>query len=294
MRSTLPSAIIVHGGAWDWDDDLDAGKRHGIERAVAVGKHVLDQGGCALDAVEASVVHLEDDPAFDAGTGGFLNQDGDVQLDALIIDGANVDFGAVAGVRKLKNPIRVARKIMEQTPQAMFVGHDADRIARTLGFDWIEPGRLVTASMQQVFNANHVDGPHDTVGALAMDNHGNFAAATSTSGTPRKPAGRVGDSPIFGAGGYAENTVGAAGATGHGEQILRALLSKFVCDRMGAGQSSMSAANEAAAHFQQRFPNAMCGIIAIDPTGRPGFAQTAPKMTCGWVNALGAIVSQTA
>lgn len=127
--------IVAHGGAWDWGDDLDADKRAGVERAIHAGKQVLDQGGAALDAVEQTVLALEDDPTFDAGTGGFLNRDGEVQLDALIIDGATVDFGAIAGVRRIRNPITLARAVMEQTEQVMFVGEDADRIATTLGVD---------------------------------------------------------------------------------------------------------------------------------------------------------------
>lgn len=284
--------IMAHGGAWDWDDALDAVKRAGVERAMAAGKQVLDQGGTALDAVEQTVLRMEDDPVFDAGTGGFLNRDGDVQLDALLIDGAKLDFGAIAGVRRIKNPITLARRVMEKTEQVMFVGADADLIARDLGIGWIENETLVIPAMRQFYEDQRTDGPNDTVGAIAVDRDGNFAAATSTSGTPFKPAGRVGDSPFFGAGGYAENGVGAAGATGQGEQIMRTLLSKFSCDRMAAGQSAQEAAEATAAHFERRFPNSMSGVILIDPTGRCGVAQTAPKMTCAWLDADGAIVSQ--
>lgn len=284
--------IVAHGGAWDWQDDLDAGKQRGVEKALAVGKQVLDQGGSALDAVEQTVLALEDDPTFDAGTGGFLNQDGEVQLDALIIDGQTVDFGAIAGVLRIKNPITLARAVMERTEQAMFVGGDADRIAKMLGIDWIANETLVIPAMRDFFEAQRIDGPNDTVGAIAMDRDGNFAAATSTSGTPFKPAGRVGDSPFFGAGGYAENGIGAAGATGQGEQIMRCLLSKVVCDGMARGLSAMDASVEASAFFDQRFAKSMSGVIAIDANGQPGFAQTAPKMTCAWVNEGGNVTSR--
>lgn len=284
--------IMAHGGAWDWDDALDAVKREGVERAMAAGKQVLDQGGAALDAVEQTVLMMEDDPVFDAGTGGFLNRDGEVQLDALMIDGAELDFGAVAGVRRIKNPITLARRVMEQTEQVMFVGTDADLIARDLGIDWIENETLVTPAMRHFFEDQRTDGPNDTVGAIAVDRNGNFAAATSTSGTPFKPAGRVGDSPFFGAGGYAENGIGAAGATGQGEQIMRTLLSKYSCDQMAAGQSAQEAANATAAHFENRFPNSMSGVILIDPMGRCGIAHTAPKMTCAWLGPDGIITSR--
>lgn len=284
--------IVAHGGAWDWDDTLDADKRAGVERAVRKGQLVLDQGGTSLDAVEQTVLTLEDDPTFDAGTGGFLNRDGEVQLDALIIDGATVDFGAIAGVRRIKNPITLARAVMEQTEQVMFVGDDADKIAQSLGIEWIENETLVIPAMRAFFDAQKMDGPNDTVGAIALDQNGNFAAATSTSGTPFKPAGRVGDSPFFGAGGYAENGVGASGATGQGEQIMRTLLSKFLCDRMSEGLTAQDAAIAATMHFDDRFPNSMSGVIAIDPKGGIGLAQSAPKMTCAWVSSDGEIKSR--
>tara|TARA_R100000687_G_scaffold83686_1_gene88768 strand:+ start:4134 stop:4916 length:783 start_codon:yes stop_codon:yes gene_type:complete len=241
--------------------------RRSVEAAVRAGQKILDQGGTALDAVHQTVLALEDDPTFDAGTGGFLNRDGEVQLDALIIDGASVDFGAIAGVRRMKNPITLARAVMEQTEQVMFVGEDADRMARTLGIDWVENETLVIPAMRNFFEAQKTDGPNDTVGAIALDKHGNFAAATSTSGTPFKPAGRVGDSPFFGAGGYAENGVGASGATGQGEQIMRTLLSKFLCDRMYDGMTAQAAADAATAHFDKRFPNSMSGVIANKTEG---------------------------
>lgn len=164
-----------------------------------------------------------------------------MQLDALIIDGRTVDFGAIAGVRRIKNPITLARAVMERTEQVMFVGNDADRIAKTLGIDWIDNETLITPAMRNFYEAQKTDGPNDTVGAIAMDRGGNFASATSIDGTPFKPAVPVGDSPIFGAGGYAENEIGAAGATGQGEQIIRCLLSKVVCDCMARGLSAVDA-----------------------------------------------------
>ena len=284
--------IVAHGGAWDWEDELDAAKRAGVENALQVGQQILDQGGTSLDAVEHTVLTLENDLTFDAGTGGFLNRNGDVQLDALIIDGASVDFGAVAGVRRIRNPITLARAVMEKTEQVMFVGEDADRIAKSLGIDWIDNNTLVIPAMRAFYEAQKTDGPNDTVGAIAVDQNGSFAAATSTSGTPFKPAGRVGDSPFFGAGGYAENGIGAAGATGQGEQIMRTLLSKYLCDWMSEGMSAQAAADAATAHFEARFPNSMSGVIAIGDKGDVGLAQSAPKMTCAWVAPDGSIASR--
>lgn len=275
---------MAHGGAWDWDNALDAGKHGGLERALGDGYSVLRQGGSALDAVEATVVALENDPVFDAGTGGYLNQDGVVQLDALIVDGESLNFGAVAGVTEVQNPIVLARRIMERTEQCFFVGEGANHQAERLGLARIPNEVLVTPQMQQYFEARRTDGPSDTVGAIAMDADGNVAAATSTSGTPYKPAGRVGDSPFFGAGGYARNGVGAAGATGQGEQIMRSLLSKHACDSMKQGATAAEAAGLATKHFKSLFGDSMSALIVIDRHGNGGASQTAPKLAFGWVD----------
>lgn len=281
--------LMAHGGAWDWDDALDADKHKGLQAALRSGQTILEAGGSALDAVERTVIALENDPVFDAGTGGYLNRDGIVQLDALIIDGAQLDFGAVAGVTAVKNPVMLARKIMENTEQVFFVGEGANQQAAELGIPSIDNNRLITPQMQQYFEDRRTDGPSDTVGAIAMDSQGNVAAATSTSGTPYKPAGRVGDSPFYGAGGYALNNVGAAGATGQGEQIMRALLSKYACDQIQQGVDAMTAAKRSADYFESLFAQSMSGLIVIDQHGGLGVSQTAPKMAFGWVSDGGQI-----
>ncbi len=165
-----------------------------------------------------------------------------MQLDALIIDGSTHDFGAVGGVTRIKNPITLARKIMEETPHCFFVGPGADRMAEKLGIHLITNEELHTAAMRDFYQAKRTDGPSDTVGAIAMDSKGNVAEAATTSGTPYKQAGRVGDSPIYGAGGYAENGIGVAGATGQGENIMRVLLSKYSCDKMRDGMTARESA----------------------------------------------------
>lgn len=285
--------IMAHGGAWDWDDALDTGKCTGLKEALSIGYKVLQQGGAALDAVEQTVLSLENNPVFDAGTGGYLNQDGLVQLDALIIDGAARDFGAVGGVTQVKNPIMLARKIMEETPQCFFVGNGANRMAEKLGIPLISNEQLVTAAMRDYFLAQRTDGPSDTVGAIAIDINGNVAAATSTSGTPYKPAGRVGDSPMYGAGGYAENGIGAAGATGQGENIMRLLLSKYSCDKMAEGLTALEAAKATMRYIDNIFDNSMAGVIIIDSNGHFGAAHTTPKLAFGWVDDQGEIQTAT-
>lgn len=284
--------IMAHGGAWDWDDALDAEKCAGLKEALAIGYEILRKGGTALDAVEQTVCSLEDNPIFDAGTGGYLNQDGVVQLDALIVDGKKRDFGAVGGVTRVKNPIVLARRIMEETPQCFFVGEGADKIAEKVGVPLIANDQLVTAAMRDFYLAQRTDGPADTVGAVAIDSTGNMAAATSTSGTPFKPAGRVGDSPLYGAGGYAENGIGAAGATGQGEQIMRLLLSKYCCDKIAEGLTAPEAAKATMKYVENVFQHSMAGVIVVDATGAFGAAHTTPKLAHGWVDDRGSIYAK--
>ena len=138
--------------------------------------------------------------------------------------------------------------------------------------------------MRKFYDDKRTDGPRDTVGAVALDQNGNLACGTSTSGTPFKPAGRVGDSPVYGAGGYAENDCSAVGATGSGEKIMRILLSKYVSDQVENGENAMSAAEMGARHFDKVFPGSMSGIIVIDANGNLGAAQTAPKLAFGWID----------
>ena len=285
----MKPTLIAHGGAWDWPDAIDDEKKSGLQKALAIGRAILHQGGSALDAVEQTVISLEDNPIFDAGTGGYLNQDGIVQLDALIVDGSHHDFGAVAGVTAVANPITLARKIMSDTAQCFFVGSGADRIAAELGLPQIDNAQLVTPAMLDYFEAQRTDGPSDTVGAVAIDAQGNVAAATSTSGTPYKPSGRVGDSPLFGAGGYALNGVGTAGATGMGENIMRLLLAKYTCDQIEGGKTALEAAEAATGYADRIFERSMCGVIVIDGNGRVGAAHTTPKLAFGWVDEAGEI-----
>ena len=281
--------LAIHGGAWDWPDELDEPKLTGIAAALTAGHEVLIAGGSAVDAVERSVRVLEGDPVFDAGYGGYLNRDGVVQLDALVIDGSTGDFGAVAGVTTASNPVSVARFVMEELPECFYVGAGADAVAEACGLADVVGDSLVTPAMRQYFEDQRSDGPRDTVGAVALDAAGGLASATSTSGTPYKPAGRVGDSAIFGAGGYAAPGVAAVGSTGHGEQIYRTLLAKFAGDCVALGMAAAEAAAAAADHFEASFPSSMSGVIIIDHGGNVGFSQTAPKMAHGWIDREGRI-----
>ena len=281
--------IMAHGGAWDWDDALDNPKREGVIAATTTGYNILQKGGSALDAVEQTVIALENNPLYDAGTGGYLNQEGMVQLDALIVDGSRHDFGAVGGVTCVQNPITLARQVMEKTDFCFFVGAGADKMAEQLGLPLIANAQLVTEAMYDYYLSQQSDGPSDTVGAIAIDSKGNTAAATSTSGTPYKPIGRVGDSPLYGAGGYAENGIGVAGATGQGENIMRVLLSKYTCDNLAKGLSVQQAAQAAMQYVEKIFTNSMSGVIVLDRHGNPSAAHTTPKLAVGWVDDEGQI-----
>lgn len=282
----MPLRLIVHGGAWDWDDALDAPKSQSIIKAVEIGWKVLKSGGTALDAVEKAVNCLEDDPLFDAGTGSHLNADGIVEMDAIIIDARQRNFGAVGAVRRVRYPISLARKVLEETDQNFFVASGADALAYRLGMPIVPNISLVTETEKANFFAQRTDGASDTVGAIAMDDTGNIAVATSTGGTPLKPAGRIGDSPLFGAGGYADE-FGGAGATGKGENAMRVLLSKYVVDEICRGKNARDAALSSMEYIESVIPNSMIGTIVIDKDGTIGAAHTAPKLACGWVDEQG-------
>ena len=251
-------ALIVHGGAGQWQDDRLPRAIEGVERALDVGISILSRDGSAIDAVEQAVMVLEDDPVFDAGTGSYANTDGDVEMDAIIADGSAGRFGAVAAIRNLRHPVSVARKIMDDTPHCLLVGEGATRFAHANGFDFISNELLIG-------DATHP--AHATVGAVALDIRGRIAVATSTGGTRDKMPGRVGDSPIFGAGVYADATCGVS-ATGVGEYIMRVLLSKFVADGITRGLTPELAAQGGIAHLAHIGGSG--GVIAIDRDGHIG------------------------
>lgn len=282
------AAIIVHGGAWNWPDEQDIPKRESLIQAVMTGWRILENGGSALDAVECAVNILEDAPLFDAGTGSHLNAEGVIEMDALIVDGTRIDFGAVAAVTRVRNPISLARRVMQETKNKLFVGAGADRLAEKMGIPLIANVDLITAQEMALFHSSQVQSGHDTVGAVAIDQDGNIAAATSTGGTPFKLSGRVGDSPIFGAGAYADSQIGAASATGVGENSMRALLSKYAVDQIAAGYTAQQAADRAMEYMEARFEPSMVGIIVVDRNGNIGFAHTTPKIGTAWIDGTGA------
>jgi L-asparaginase / beta-aspartyl-peptidase len=287
----LPSdpVLVIHGGAWAMPDDMVDAHINGVSHALAAGWGVLERGGSSVDAVEEAVVIMEDDETFDAGRGSFLNRDGKVQLDALIMDGATLRAGGVGCVERLRNPVRAARKILSESPHVYFVGEGAERFAAEHGValcrneDLIIPReveRLRAYQAQASSGGDDLFAPaisHDTVGAVALDRDGNIAAATSTGGTLNKAPGRLGDSSLIGCGCYANNESAAASTTGWGEPIMKLVLAKWTADRIAAGNLPEWAAQESMNYLKERV-NGHGGIIVLDIHGHFGIAHNTPRM----------------
>jgi beta-aspartyl-peptidase (threonine type) len=286
--STNP-VLVVHGGAWAMPDDMVEAHLHGVRNALAAGWRLLQNGGPALDAIEEAVASMEDDETFDAGRGSFLNRDGRVQMDALIMDGATLRAGGVGCVERLRNPVRAARKILSESPHVYFVAEGAERFAADHGIALCRNEDLVLAreverlreyQQQAAGNGNDLFAPsisHDTVGAVALDRNGNIAAATSTGGTLNKAPGRLGDSSLIGCGCYADNLSAAASTTGWGEPIMKLVLAKWTADRVAAGNLPEWAAQEAMNYLKQRL-NGHGGIIVLNAQGQVGIAHNTPRM----------------
>lgn len=284
----MEPSIIVHGGAWDIPDDLVEPHVNGCRLAADIGRDLLLRGATAVDSVEAAVASMEDDPVFDAGKGAVLNQAGQVEMDAIIMDGASLRSGAVAALRHIKNPIRVARRLMDTTHFSMLAGDGALRFAVANGFeecseedllvgveleDYREFLRTGVLRTREEFSGQ----PRDTVGACALDRDGHVACATSTGGTRRKLEGRVGDSPIIGSGGYADDSVGAASSTGWGEKIMAVVLAKTALDLLKDG-GDPSGACEGGIEILARRVNGLGGLIMVDRAGRVGYHHNTPRM----------------
>src|SRR5271168_3977761 len=284
---TRTPTLLVHGGAWAIPDDMAEAHRLGVSNALAIGYAMLEDGATAVDAVEAAVTILEDDETFDAGRGSFLTRDGHVQLDALLMDGATLRAGGVACVERLRNPIQAARLVLDKSPHIYFVGAGAEDFAQQHGMALIDNSELVLdrerarlgeaqakakAGLPDLTFAGDDKSPetalelrtgldsHDTVGAVALDRHGNIAAATSTGGTLNKAPGRVGDSSLVGCGCYADNRSAAVSTTGWGEPMMKLVLSKWAADRVEDGLAPQEVAQRALYYLKARL-NGHGGII---------------------------------
>ena len=278
-------ALIAHGGAGKWRPGSDDDAIRGLRIAVEAGRALLAAGGSALDAVCATVVALEDNPIYNAGTGAVLNIDGFCELDACVMESREARVGAVSGLQRVRNPILVARKIMEETDHVMLTGDGALRFARVMGFpdhdpvtperraDWYDKRKRmgdvlgVHAHKMRRFLQEHPEYAGGTVGAAAVDASGALAAATSTGGVTLKMVGRVGDSPVPGAGNYASRRV-AASATGTGEFVLRSLATRAIAERVEGGAGLSQAMAAVLGKLGEDF-DADVGLIAVDDQGVP-------------------------
>ncbi len=291
--------LIVHGGAYDIPLETHEAHKAGCRRAAEAGWALLANGESALDAVEAAVRVLEDDPTYDAGHGSFLNANGEVEMDAIVMDGRTLDFGAVAAVQRVCNPVTLARLVMTDSEHAMLAGAGAEAFARELGVPICPVEELVVERERERWRIQLAGTPHewdgnvqlqdiqlpsDTVGAVAIDAGGNVATATSTGGTFNKHPGRVGDSPLVGCGAYADNRSGAASATGMGEALMKIVISKKVCDLIGAGMTAQAAVDTAIAVLAER-TNGQGGVIAVDGSGRVGIAHNTPYIAHAYIAA---------
>jgi beta-aspartyl-peptidase (threonine type) len=274
MTSRVP-ALIVHGGA-----GADPGGREdlraGLGEAVAAGWRALTAGGAALDAVEAAVRRLEDHPRFNAGLGSVLTTAGTVETDASIMEGDGLRNGAVAAVSGVRNPITLARRILEEGRHSLFAGPGALAQAEALGVPLCDPALLVTEPQRRRLAALQAG----TVGAVALDRLGTIAAATSTGGTPGKHPGRVGDSALIGCGTYAESTLGGVSCTGDGEAIIRVTLARRALDILkSVGEPGHAC--EVALSVLVEEGRGQGGLIMVDWRGRVGWARSTALMPVG-------------
>lgn len=304
----MPIALIAHGGAGNWRPGSEQDALDGLKAAADAGRAVLRAGGSALDAVCATVVMLEDDPIFNAGTGAVLNFDGYCELDASVMESRELRVGAVAALQRVKNPVLVARKVMEETDHVMLAGEGAQRFARVMGFgdhdpvtparraDWQDKRKHLDEVLgrhslkMRRFLKEHPEYAGGTVGAVAVDVSGVLAAATSTGGVTMKLVGRVGDSPLAGAGNYASPYV-AASATGTGEYVMRSLAARSVSEAVEHGGRLENAMKDVLDRLGRDF-DADVGLIAVDSAGLPFAVHRTRDMPHAFFAGGGEVVSR--
>lgn len=273
-------SIIVHAGAGPIKDDSLPARLAGCETAAQAGWKILQQGGAAVDVVEAAVTALEDNPLFNAGTGSTLNTLGKIEMDAAIMEGHSLRAGAVAAVSGIKNPIQLARRVMEDGRHVMLAAEGALLFARQIGFPEIPPESLIVDHERQRWESKH-----GTVGCVAFDASGNLAAATSTGGIFHKLPGRVGDSPLIGCGTYA-NSHAAVSCTGHGESIMRILMAREAAQLVENGVEPGEAARTAIVTLEKLTGN-IGGLILVDRNGKIGYARNTTHMPVCWITGNG-------
>ncbi len=300
VAAESPVAIAIHGGAGgvapgSIPDERRAAINEAMRQALQAGHAILADGGSSLDAVTAAVVALEEAPYFNAGKGAVFNADGRNELDAAIMDGATQNAGAVAALTRVRNPVRLARAVMEQSPHVFMIGAGAERFAREQGLEMVSPRWFRTDHAWRAFQEAkrrdqlsmspplRAEDHYGTVGAVALDRHGNVAAATSTGGMTMKRYGRVGDVPVIGGGTWAEKQC-AVSATGWGEYFIRTAAAHEICARVRLGGQDLA---QAASDVVERDIPALGGnggVIVIDDAGRIVMTYSSPSMFRGSID----------
>lgn len=285
-------AIAVHGGAGSAPESFtpqeNRARRESLRRALKIGNDILSDGGKAVDAVESVIRFLEDDPQFNAGKGAVFHAEGGHELDASIMDGKTKACGAVAAVTTVKNPISLARLVMTKTPHVLLASKGADRFAREMGVELVDPTYFDTEAKRRAWQRGRKRGAapsSGTVGCVALDRHGDLAAGTSTGGLTNKRFGRVGDSPIIGAGTYADNQTCAVSCTGIGEEFIRHVVAYDVSALMKYGRLTLGDAVDTIIH--RRLKPGSGGIIAVSRDGEIRMDYNTRGMACAAADSSG-------
>ena len=303
MTRALKPVIVVHGGAGAWHAERSQQGLEGVKKAASRGFDMLKHGGDAIESVTEAVAVMEDGGAFNAGYGSSLSIEKSVEMEASIMDGETLEAGAVGLLSNIKNPVRLARIVMEKTDHVFIVGKGAEKLAEMFNLERRNPitklrlkyherqrkalleGKLKLPRLVSLIKEYPELFKLGTVGAVALDKMGNVSAATSTGGFPLKLSGRIGDSPLIGCGTYADNQAGACSATGVGEIAIRLVLAKTVCDSMKNGKSAQEAVEFAVNLVNRRIFNTYnsMGLIAVDIHGKVGAAHNSPNMCWAYV-----------
>lgn len=301
--SSSPLTLVIHGGAGtilkkNMTPEKEAAYTSKLNEALEAGFQILEEGGTSMDAIQKTINILEDSPLFNAGKGAVFTNDGHNELDASIMDGKTLNAGAVAGVKTVKNPINAARKVMENSPHVMMAGQGADIFAKEQGLELVDSAYFFTQrrwdSLQKALKKERMELDHDdpdkkkgTVGAVALDKYGNLAAGTSTGGMTNKRWGRVGDSPIIGAGTYANNQTCAVSSTGHGEFFIRNVVAYDIAALMEYGNKSLEEAADYVVNQKLKQQDGRGGVIALDAKGNIAMPFNTEGMYRGFIQKKG-------